>query len=185
MVASTMWTNLVKEEFEAMRDSRMGGAAHAGELETSVYLYLAPERVQMDKAEDHYGDASGVEGSKYIYADLTKGRGPMKLIKWASSSTPNGVSGAPTLARAEKGQGDAGCRRRPPGGVLQGVQGDDRPGAGGSSRSETATADPSQSRLMVSGDVSPRQVQLSLWQTISARDPSDRMRQSRQTTTPM
>ena len=104
MVASTMWTNLVTEEFEAVRDSGMGGAAHACELETSVYLYIAPERVQMDKAEDYYGGAAGEDGSKYLYVDLAKGWGPIKMIKWTSSSTPNGVSGAPTLATAEKGK---------------------------------------------------------------------------------
>lgn len=103
LVASTLWVNLVKEEFEEIRESGMGGAAHACELETSIYLHLAPDRVQMDKAEDHYGGASGVKGSKYLYVDLTKGIGPIKLVKWTSSSTPKGVSGAPTLATPEKG----------------------------------------------------------------------------------
>ena len=28
----------------------------------------------------------------------------MKLIRWTSSATPNGVSGAPTLSTAEKGR---------------------------------------------------------------------------------
>jgi len=104
LVASTMWTNLVVKEFEGIRESGMGGAAHACELETSIYLYLAKDRVQMDKAKDHYGGAADVEGSKYLYVDLTKGWGPIKLIKWTSSSTPNGVSGAPTLATEKKGK---------------------------------------------------------------------------------
>lgn len=104
MIASTMWTNLVKNEFENVRESGMGGAAHACELETSIYRYLADDRVQMDKAVDHFGGAAGLEGSKYLYVDLTKGWGPIKLVKWTSSSTPNGVSGAPTLATKEKGK---------------------------------------------------------------------------------
>ena len=104
LVASTMWTNLVVKEFENIRESGMGGAAHACELETSIYLYLAEDRVQMDKAEDHYGGAAGLEGSPYLYVDLAKGWGPVKLVKWTSSSTPNGVSGAPTLATKEKGE---------------------------------------------------------------------------------
>ena len=104
LVATTMWTNLVKQEFEEIRDSEMGGAAHACELETSAYLYLDPDRVQMDKAADHYGGAAGSEGSKYLYVDLAKGWGPVKVVKWTSSSTPNGVSGAPTLGTAEKGK---------------------------------------------------------------------------------
>ena len=91
-------------EFEEVRDSEMGGAAHACELETSAYLYLEPDRVRMDKAQDHYGGAAGSKGSKYLYVDITKGWGPIKVVKWTSSSTPNGVSGAPTLATAEKGK---------------------------------------------------------------------------------
>jgi creatinine amidohydrolase len=104
VVASTIWTNLAIEAFESVRESGFGGAAHACELETSAYLYLEPSRVQMDKAEDHYGGAAGKEGSKFLRVDLTKGWGPMKVIRWTSSATPNGVSGAPTLATAEKGK---------------------------------------------------------------------------------
>ena len=104
LFATTMWTNLVKKEFEEVRDSEMGGAAHACELETSAYLYLEPDRVRMDKAQDHFGGAAGSKGSKYLYVDITKGWGPIKVVKWTSSSTPNGVSGAPTLATAEKGK---------------------------------------------------------------------------------
>jgi len=104
MVASTMWTNLAVEAFEAVRESGFGGAAHAGELETSAYLYLEPSRVQMDKAQDHYSGAAGQAGSKFLRVDLTKGWGPMKLVRWTSSATPHGVSGAATMATKEKGQ---------------------------------------------------------------------------------
>jgi len=104
LVASTMWTNLAVEAFEAIRDSGPGGAAHACELETSVYLALEPSRVQMDKAQDHYGGAAGSPSSRFLSVDLTKGWGPVKVVRWTSSATPTGVSGAPTLATAEKGR---------------------------------------------------------------------------------
>jgi creatinine amidohydrolase len=104
LVASTIWTNLAIEAFEAVRESDFGGAAHACEMETSAYLHLEPERVQMDKAKDHFGGAAGRAGSKFLRVDLTKGWGPMKLVRWTSSATPHGVTGAPTLATAEKGQ---------------------------------------------------------------------------------
>lgn len=104
LVASTIWTNLAIEAFESVRTSGYGGAAHACELETSAYLYLEPSRVQMDKASDHYGGAAGKEGSKFLHVDLTRGWGPMKLVRWTSTATPTGVSGAPTLATAEKGK---------------------------------------------------------------------------------
>jgi creatinine amidohydrolase len=104
LVASTIWVNLAVEAFESVRESGHGGAAHACELETSSYLYLDAARVQMDKAQDHYGGAAGREGSKFLSVDLTRGWGPMKLVRWTSSATPTGVSGAPTLATAEKGK---------------------------------------------------------------------------------
>ena len=104
IAASTMWTNLAIEAFEGVRDSGDGGAVHAGELETAAYLHLDGSRVKMDKAADHYGGAVGVDGSKFLYVDLTRGWGPMKVIQWTSGRTPTGVSGAPTLATAEKGR---------------------------------------------------------------------------------
>ena len=75
LVASTMWTNMAIEAFESVRESGFGGAAHACELETSAYLYLAEERVQMDKAMDHDGGAAGRPDSDFLRVDLTKGWG--------------------------------------------------------------------------------------------------------------
>ncbi len=103
VVASVMWTNLAVEAFERVRESGYGGAAHACELETSAYLHLDAGRVQMDLAQDHFGGAAGQEGSKFLHVDLTRGWGPVKVVRWTSSATPTGVSGAPTLATAEKG----------------------------------------------------------------------------------
>jgi creatinine amidohydrolase len=104
LFASTMWTNLGTEAFNAVRESGIGGAAHACELETSVYLHLAPERVQMDKAADHYGGAAGQEGSTFLQVDLARPLPPMKVVQWTSGATPTGVSGAATLATAAKGK---------------------------------------------------------------------------------
>ena len=104
LVASTMWTNLAAEAYNAIRESGPGGAAHACELETSAYLYLEESRVQMDKAQDHYGGASGKQGSKFLSVDLARPLPPVKLVQWTSSATPTGVSGAPTLATKEKGR---------------------------------------------------------------------------------
>ncbi|HZT42970.1 MAG TPA: creatininase family protein [Chthonomonadaceae bacterium] len=104
LVASTMWTNLAVEAFQAVRESGPGGAAHACELETSAYLYLDASRVQMDKAQDHYGGAAGKEGTRLLAVDLATGLPPIKVVRWTSAATPTGVSGAPTLATREKGQ---------------------------------------------------------------------------------
>ncbi len=104
LAASCLWVNLAVEEFNSVRESGPGGAAHACELETSAYLYLDEGRVQMDRAEDHYGGAAGREGSRFLSVDLARPLPPMKIVQWTSSATPNGVSGAPTLATREKGK---------------------------------------------------------------------------------
>ena len=64
LVASAMWTNLAIAAFESVRESGHGGAAHACELETSAYLHLAPEHVQMDKASDHLRRRGGARGEQ-------------------------------------------------------------------------------------------------------------------------
>ncbi len=104
LVASCLWVNMATEAFAKVRESRPGGAAHACELETSAYLYLDESRVQMDKAQDHYGGASGREDSKFLSVDLALPLPPMRMVQWTSSATPTGVSGAPTLATREKGK---------------------------------------------------------------------------------
>ena len=104
MFASVMWTNLAIDAFESVRESGHGGAAHACELETSAYLYLDPTKVKMEMATDHFGGAAGADGSKFLHVDLTKGWGPVKVVRWTSSATPTGVSGAPSLSTAEKGR---------------------------------------------------------------------------------
>jgi creatinine amidohydrolase len=104
LVATTIWVKLGIEAFEQVRESGVGGASHACELETSAYLYLDPSRVQMDKAVNHVGGAAGHPSSRFVYSDISKGGGPMTIVKWTSTATPTGVSGAAKLATAEKGE---------------------------------------------------------------------------------
>jgi creatinine amidohydrolase len=103
LVASSFWVRLGAEAFERVRESGPGGAAHACELETSAYLYLDASRVQMDKATDHLGGATGHPSSRFVFSDISKGGGPIKLVRWTSSASPTGVSGAASLATREKG----------------------------------------------------------------------------------
>lgn len=104
LVAFTSWWALARAEFEEVRDSPVGGAAHACEMETSAYLYLAPQRVQLHLAEDEIVGSPGVLPSRFIWGDLTKGTGPVKLVGWTSSTSTIGVGGMPTLATAAKGE---------------------------------------------------------------------------------
>jgi len=84
------------------RESRFpGGWAHACELETSLYLYLAEEDVRTDKIVDHVH--TQCDGNPYMWVDLT-GMGAAALTSWTSTYTPNGVIGEPSFASKEKGQ---------------------------------------------------------------------------------
>jgi creatinine amidohydrolase len=86
------------ERIEELRESGPGGMAHACELETSIYLAIDAESVDMDKAVDENGYPAG-EHARIEWAD-----GPLKLMPWWSSFSLTGVQGAATLGTAEKGE---------------------------------------------------------------------------------
>ncbi|PKM81406.1 MAG: creatininase [Firmicutes bacterium HGW-Firmicutes-14] len=87
-----------------IRDSENpGGINHACELETSMYLAIKEDLVQMDKA---VRDMNKFETSKYFWLDLVgKGEGrPVSMIPYWSSISETGVLGDPTTASREKGE---------------------------------------------------------------------------------
>ena len=81
------WDDLETDEVAAFSEQRRGG--HADEIETSVNLYLQPERVRMERAvTDYRGDPASQIG--YAPGRFT--------------AEESGVFGDPTLATAEKGE---------------------------------------------------------------------------------
>lgn len=83
------YTDFTKED-PAEKRLRQSGGTHAGEIETSMMLYIAPGSVQMKKAvRDFNPDQPGP-----LSRD-PKGRG---------TYSPTGAWGDPTLATREKGQ---------------------------------------------------------------------------------
>lgn len=103
------WFSFGVEAFAPLRESVFpGGCSHACEAETSVYLYLSPDRVEMDRARDHVRTTM----NDFWYVDAF-GRGPVKLGWWTSADTPHGAIGQPTLATADKGRAlyEAGLER--------------------------------------------------------------------------
>jgi creatinine amidohydrolase len=95
-----IWPSLAKEAIESVRESeKPGGMAHACELETSLYLYLDPTRVQMDKAEKEIG----MPPSRFIWMDLMNPSPVLLMDRWSRFSK-SGVAGDPTLATREKGE---------------------------------------------------------------------------------
>jgi creatinine amidohydrolase len=109
LCACVMWTSLLTvnpEHMKSWRESRIpGGCAHACELETSAYLHFAPERVQMDKAQDNIAWYNYPENSRFGGVDLLAGgSGVLKVVEWTSTYSPQGVMGQATLGSAEKGK---------------------------------------------------------------------------------
>jgi creatinine amidohydrolase len=98
-VSASHWT-LSTEAINEIRRSEMGGIAHAGELETALYLHHDPDNVQMDKAVSqvvHDPD------SRFFNLDLAGGSKAM-LMRWWSAMSPDGTMGDPTVADAEQGR---------------------------------------------------------------------------------
>jgi creatinine amidohydrolase len=83
---------------EALRESERGGMAHACELETSIYLAIDRDAVDMAKAVDEQSYPT-TEHAWFDWSD-----GSLKVMPWWSSFSRTGVQGRPTLATAEKGR---------------------------------------------------------------------------------
>jgi len=95
-----IWPSLIKDVVSEIRESPPhGGMAHAGELETSLYLYLAKEKVDMNKAQIDLN----LPDSKYTWLDLLKAS-PLNLMDHWSRFSKTGVVGDPTVASVEKGK---------------------------------------------------------------------------------
>jgi creatinine amidohydrolase len=83
---------------QSVRESGRGGMAHACELETSLYLHLDPDAVDMSLAVDEHG----YPATANLWLDWADG--PLKVMPWWSSFSESGVQGDATKATAEKGK---------------------------------------------------------------------------------
>jgi creatinine amidohydrolase len=100
MCATLGHLTLSRAVLKAIRESPPGGTAHACEAETSEYLYLRPELVQMDKAIDEYAP----DYRPWRCDDFTEDAGPVHFMEFWSQRSKTGTEGAPSFATAEKGQ---------------------------------------------------------------------------------
>ncbi|MDP9017792.1 MAG: creatininase family protein [Candidatus Eremiobacteraeota bacterium] len=90
----------VREAAEGLRESeKIGGMNHACEFETSLYLAIRPDLVNMDKALHELSHRP----SENYWTDLIGGDGPLVMMEHWSALTQSGVMGDPTKATAEKG----------------------------------------------------------------------------------
>ncbi|MFZ0033234.1 MAG: creatininase family protein [Candidatus Cybelea sp.] len=91
----------VREAAESFRESEpVGGMNHACEFETSLYLALRPDLVDMQKAVRELAHRP----SKSYWTDLVAGDGPLGMMEHWSQLSTSGVMGDPTKATAEKGR---------------------------------------------------------------------------------
>lgn len=93
LCAAVNYIPLALDAFNTVKDTPV--IAHADEFETSLYLHLAPERVQMDKAG---ADTDVVR--KHFSSDSTTA---VRFNDYWSRWTQLGVHGDATTATAEKG----------------------------------------------------------------------------------
>lgn len=99
--AALIWTDLCMDTFAGFRETPWPGSGHADEIETSLYLHIDPERVQMDKAVKEIPEEWSK--SKYFFLDLQKGA-PVSFMDWWTRWNVSGVVGDPTVATAAKGE---------------------------------------------------------------------------------
>ncbi len=106
LCAALSWWELedVQKAFNAVRESEI--TSHGCELETSAYLAIEPERVQMDKAVRDIDDG----GSPHFWSDLVGKRpnddakNPVKYMEIWSAHSRTGVRGDATKGTAAKGE---------------------------------------------------------------------------------
>jgi creatinine amidohydrolase len=96
LCAALSYFPLAMEAFKTVQDTPV--IAHADEFETSLYLHLAPERVQMEYA----GAGNDVMG-RWLSSDST-GNYPVRFNDYWGRWTTTGVHGDPTKATAAKGK---------------------------------------------------------------------------------
>ena len=98
---SLMHFSPIKDEIKALRESEIGGIGHAGEVETSMMLYLRPELVKKDLVakdgilESDLLDSVPHDPNKKLVAMFIE-----PFSKW----TKCGIIGDATKANAERGE---------------------------------------------------------------------------------
>lgn len=102
--ASFSYFNLA---WDKLKDILEGECGHAGDLETSLMLYLKPELVNMSEAERDWNYPK----SRYIrwgwspeYESFAVAGGKVQFMDWMSRVSKTGVLGDPTKATGEKGE---------------------------------------------------------------------------------
>ena len=105
------WWGLVADVVQELRESEFpGGVSHACEVETSLYLAIAPDDVRREKIRKEIAWNVG----RYWYKDFA-GSGPLSYTSHHHEFSKSGVAGDPTVATSDKGRRllEAFCERLP------------------------------------------------------------------------
>ena len=97
------YVNLAAERFAEIRKSALGGAAHAGELETSLQMHFRPGMIDVENVPVHYLDAKRDFGLSSATKDMFKA-GEANVGYDIATSFPEGVMGDPSVATEETGR---------------------------------------------------------------------------------
>jgi creatinine amidohydrolase len=106
-IAVNHWAlNTVIKRFAEIRDSPLGGASHACELETSMYLAIKPELVDMSQAEADMNPypTTSIPALNDLVAGRPPGASGVAWMPYWSTFSKDGVRGDPTKATREKGE---------------------------------------------------------------------------------
>jgi creatinine amidohydrolase len=97
--------NTVAEVVGRIRESPLGGMSHACELETSMYLAIRPELVDMERAvaEVNPWPTTSIPARTDLVAGRSPGSSAVAWMPYWSTFSESGVRGDATLASAEKG----------------------------------------------------------------------------------
>jgi creatinine amidohydrolase len=97
------YINLAAERFAEIRQSEIGGAGHAGELETALQMHLRSEATDLQDVAVHYIDAKRDFGLSSATKDMFKA-GEVNVGYDFADSFPDGIMGDPSVATAETGR---------------------------------------------------------------------------------
>src|SRR5205085_11845137 len=97
LAAAINWWDLILEEMQHVCHMDQNAVDHACEWETSAYLYIRPDLVQMERAVDERAIDCG--GPSWMYSQIGKPT-PVRFMNWWSRFSESGVNGLPSLANA-------------------------------------------------------------------------------------
>jgi creatinine amidohydrolase len=101
MVGAVNHWQVAWDVIQSLLEGGSYAADHACEWETSEYMALRPELVQVDKIADEIPAHRG--GPRWLYPDLSSQR-QVHFMNWWSKMNTSGVAGTPSRATAEKGR---------------------------------------------------------------------------------